>query len=592
MTPISPELALTLNVVASPGVYALLLGSGVSRSAGIPTGWDVVLDLVRKLAQAEGDDPEPLPEEWYQRRYGEPPRYSTLLESVAPTAAERRSLLKEHFEPTEEERDEGIKTPTAAHRAIADLVAGGWIRVIVTTNFDRLLESSLEEAGVRPVVISTPDQIEGAPPLAHNDCAVIKVHGDYLDTRIKNSVEELAEYEQPMNTLLARVFDEYGLVVCGWSGEDDGALRDALDRSRSRRYTTYWCARGDLNPVTKPVADNRAAKQVSISDADAFFTELEERVTSIHTSGERHPMETPAAVETLKRYLPEERHRIRLHDFVRGATEELASHLTLEEFSAQENNTAEAVAARFRQFGILSERTIALLATGCYWGRPEQDSVWTDAVRRLVEADPLKGRSVAGEHTFQYPGLLAFYSVGVAAVEAGRYDMLASLLLIPVRSANSQATEPIHQSMHPDRIVADSVAHILYPHPDAPDNRWLAPRSQHIHRELRPMFADLIPSDDDYDEVFDRFEYLVSLVETDLKPRNRGELSIGGQWFDRRARGFTLRPEGIAERVRKEIDEELEAWPPLQAGLFQGSVERLRAVKDAVDAYWARIRRW
>ena len=89
---------------------------------------------------------------------------------------------------------------------------------------------------------------------------------------------------------------------------------------------------------------------------------------------------------------------------MREATEELVSHLTLEEFSAQENNTAEAVAARFRQFGNLSERTIALLATACYWGRPEQDSVWIDAVRRLVEADPLKGRSVAWEYTFQYRG--------------------------------------------------------------------------------------------------------------------------------------------------------------------------------------------
>ena len=170
--------------------------------------------------------------------------------------------------------------------------------------------------------------------------------------------------------------------------------------------------------------------------------------------------------------------------------------------------------------------------------------------------------------------------------------MLASLLLIPVRSADSRDTEPILQSMYPDRIIGDSVAHLLYPHPDAPDNKWVAPRSQHIHRELRSAFAELIPSDDDYDEVFDRFEYIVSLVETDLESEARDVLSIGGQWLDRRARGFTLLPEGIAERVRKEVDRELEAWSPLQAGLFQGSVERLLEVKKTVDAYWARHRRW
>ena len=571
-----------MNVAANPGVYALLLGSGVSRSAGIPTGWDVVLDLVRKLARADGSDPEPDPEEWYRSEYGQPPQYSTLLEELAPAADERRSLLEGYFEPTPEEREEGVKTPTDAHRAIARMVAEGWIRVIVTTNFDRLLEVSLEEAGVTPVVIATADQAAGATPLAHSKCTVIKVHGDYLDPRIKNSEDELATYDPATNDLLDQVFDEYGLIVCGWSGEYDVALRDAIDGCKSRRYTTSWCVLGGLGNDAKQLSQNRDARVVEIDGADSFFTELEERVTSIDTTGQRHPMETRAAVETLKRYLPEDRHRIRLHDFMREATEELVSHLTLEEVSAQENNTAEAVAARFRRFGILSERTNALLATGCHWGRPEQDRVWTDAVRRLVAADPLKGRPVAGEYTLQYPGLLAFYSVGVAAVAAGRYDPLASLLLIPMRSANSLATELIVQSIHPDRIVGDSVAHLLYPHPNAADNRGPVPRSKHIHRELRPMFADLIPSDDDYDDVFDRFEYLVSLVETDLDAQSGSGYPMH-RWFDRRARGFTWRRSGMAERMRKEIDQAEQEWPPLQAGLFGGSVERLLEAKEAVD---------
>ena len=179
------------------------------------------------------------------------------------------------------------------------MVIEGWIRVIVTTNFDRLLEVALEEAGVTPVVIATADQAAGATPLAHSKCMVIKVHGDYLDPRIKNSEEELATYDPAMNTLLDRVFDEYGLVVCGWSGEYDRALRGALDRCKSRRFTTYWCTRGELINAAKPVAENRGAQLVTITDSDAFFTELEERVTGIHASGERHPMETPAAVETL-----------------------------------------------------------------------------------------------------------------------------------------------------------------------------------------------------------------------------------------------------------------------------------------------------
>ena len=32
------------------GVYALLLGSGISRAANVPTGWEVTLDLIRRIA--------------------------------------------------------------------------------------------------------------------------------------------------------------------------------------------------------------------------------------------------------------------------------------------------------------------------------------------------------------------------------------------------------------------------------------------------------------------------------------------------------------------------------------------------------------
>ena len=33
-------------------VYALLIGSGLSRVAGIPTGWEITIDLIRRVAMA------------------------------------------------------------------------------------------------------------------------------------------------------------------------------------------------------------------------------------------------------------------------------------------------------------------------------------------------------------------------------------------------------------------------------------------------------------------------------------------------------------------------------------------------------------
>src|SRR5215204_1502664 len=121
---VKPELSLTFSMHSAPGTYALLLGSGVSRAAGVPTGWEVTLDLVRKLAAAEGETTSD-PENWYRERFGKAPNYSQVVNALSPTRDERRALLQGYFEPNEQEREEGKKVPTDAHRAIARLCARG-----------------------------------------------------------------------------------------------------------------------------------------------------------------------------------------------------------------------------------------------------------------------------------------------------------------------------------------------------------------------------------------------------------------------------------------------------------------------------------
>jgi NAD-dependent SIR2 family protein deacetylase len=188
MQVIEPLISLSFAMQSNKGVFALLLGSGVSRAAGIPTGWEVVLELTRRLGMAIGEEVGQDPATWYQSKFGKAAEYSELLDSVCKTATERQQLLREFFEPNETDRQQGLKAPTKAHRAIAKLVAQGFVRVIVTTNFDRLLERAIEDEGVSAVVLTSADAIEGSMPIAHQKCCIVKIHGDYLDSRIKNTL--------------------------------------------------------------------------------------------------------------------------------------------------------------------------------------------------------------------------------------------------------------------------------------------------------------------------------------------------------------------------------------------------------------------
>jgi hypothetical protein len=55
------------------GVYALLLGSGVSRAAQIPTGWEVTLDLVIRVAALKGVTHQPDWAAWYKAQFDKEP---------------------------------------------------------------------------------------------------------------------------------------------------------------------------------------------------------------------------------------------------------------------------------------------------------------------------------------------------------------------------------------------------------------------------------------------------------------------------------------------------------------------------------------
>ena len=268
----------------------------------------------------------------YQSTFGKAPDYSDLIEQLATTPAERLLLLRGYFEPTEEERADGLKLPTEAHRAIARLAAAGYIRVIVTTNFDRLLEQALQAAGVTPTLVYTPDQVEGMLPIQHatgdGGVLVIKPHGDYLDTRLRNTAGELAAYEAPLRELLDRIFVEYGLVVCGWSGDWDLALRDCIERTTRHRFGTFWMARGgSLSEQARQIVQYRQAAVLSIDSADATFIDLEQRVAAVAEMQVAPPIDVRTAVALVKRYLPDERDAIRLDDVVMAEVKAVVEHL-------------------------------------------------------------------------------------------------------------------------------------------------------------------------------------------------------------------------------------------------------------------------
>lgn len=571
MTSIDSLTSLAYALYAGRGTYALLLGSGVSHAAKIPTGRDVVLTLIRRIA-GENADPEPNPAAWYQKRFGREPTYSELLEALVPTAADRANILREFFEPTADEQERGEKSPTRAHRAIAQLVANGYVRVVLTTNFDCLIERALDEAGVRPVVVSNPGAVAGAPPLAHSRCTVIKLHGDYLDLATRNTPAELAKYEEPIRDLLARILDEYGLVVCGWSAEHDTALRQALEASPSRRYGAYWAVPGKPREAMQRLIDAQRAWVIPIRDSDTFFAELEEKVGALERLAAPHPLSPAIAVESLKRYLPDEKRRIALDDLIRREVERLVVELGPARFPAagdggmtQEKFTAE-TNERLERYKALTEPCLGLLVSGAWWGEERHSDLWVRAIERLLNCREEHGGIDLWIRLLRYPALLCFYGAGIAAVAQGHYGTLRALIERPAWRDLGRLT-PVVQALSVSEVMRG--------------NTMVA--SRHLFGALREPFRERIPDDRDYELAFDRFEYFFALLQAD----RGGDEQFGpfdlGRWAERLYRSVRYDPSQVLSKViEKELQEQGGGWPPVQEGLFS-SPARVKEVKAHVD---------
>lgn len=433
--PITP---LAFSIEQNPGVYALLLGSGLSSAAGIATGWGITMDLVRRVAEQQGEHGSRSDKEWaawFRARTGMEPDYSTLLAVLGRTGPERQSIVASYIDPTPEDRALGLKRPTAAHKAIARLVASGHIKVVVTTNFDRLLENALRDEGVEPIIIASADDLNGAPPLQHSRCTILKLHGDYLDVRSLNTADELAAYPAAIDQLLMRICDEYGLIIAGWSGDWDPALRRAINQAPSRRYTSWWTHRDVLSTAAQDLVIRRGAVTVPIQDADSLFVSLAEQVELI-TRIRRPP---PASIELLlartKRYLAKPEHTIDLADLVQDQVDRVAALLRSPDRDPVITDDAGDAAPRIQALDAHTEGLASMLYLVGRWGDGANDALALSALRDLYALGQRLPR--VGKARYRalraYPALLCYAMLRAGLVQSERWSVLHAVSEAPVQ---------------------------------------------------------------------------------------------------------------------------------------------------------------
>lgn len=504
-----PMTQLAFSIYEGKGVFAVLLGSGLSRAAEIPTGWEITLDLIRRVALVQGVEEQPDWAAWYRKTTGEEPNYSALLEELASSPEERRSILHSYIEPTEEDREEGRKIPTTAHHAIADLVRGGYVRVIVTTNFDRLMENALRERGIEPTIVSSVDALAGAEPITHSACYILKLHGDYKDARILNTEAELSGYPAQYNSLLDRILDEHGLIVCGWSGEWDQALRAAFLRAPNRRYSVFWAARGNLGGGAQELVDHRHARVVPVVDADSFFSTLRQRVETLAQNQRQNPLSIELLVNSTKRFLAKSEYHIQLDELFTQETDRLITQLDAPDFSPQVEWDQMAFGARVRKYEALTEPLASMTGVLGRWGNDSEYPLVLDIIRSLcAQAQKVRNGLTYFLNIRSYPAVLVFTAYGLGLVRTERWSTLHRLFEVAIDRQDSKPVRLVESLFlnaweGGEKEMWNKIEGL---------ERRKTPLSDHLailFLEWGKNFTGLTP---DFDFMFEHFEILGSLA--------------------------------------------------------------------------------
>ncbi len=576
MSPITEDLLIRLSfsIYENPGVYALLIGSGVSRAAEVPTGWEITLDLIRRIALAEGEEEQTDWVTWYREKNSKEPNYSELVSELGLLPDERRSILHGYIEPSDEDRREGRKIPTQAHYAIANLVQAGFIRVIVTTNFDRLLENALREKGVEPTIVASVDALNGAEPLVHTRCYLLKLHGDYKDARILNTDEELSNYPHEYDTLLDRIFDEYGLLVCGWSGEWDRALRGAITRSPARRYSTFWTTLGTPGATAEELIKHRKAHLITIENADSFFVKIRDYIKALTRTHRRNPRTIDLLVESAKRYIAEPEYRIRLDDLLTSETQSFLEKLESADLSVEGGSFS---AEEFQRQVDIYEATVEPLAriVGVLgrWGEKDDWKIIVDIVRSILfYADRKRDGSTPLLSLRSYPAVLLVAVYGIGVIRAERWEVLHRSLTETIRNSYGNGIERIVEGLFLNSWEGGRDS--FWQKIEVLDRRK-TPLSEHLYPLLAQWGESFVGVVSDFEELYEMWEVLCSITYCECYTLEEIQASISNGNFVRMPVGRSGWNYGnhILELIQsEELKRNL-----LQAGFAKGQPEFLDA---------------
>lgn len=266
---------------------SFLLGAGASVSSNIPSGGQMVWDFkrtlyctankirtslygdlskenVQKEIQSYFDGKDGYPKLWSTEEY------SFYFEKCYPSRSDREYYIRNKV------RD--IK-PSLGYLCMGEMIINGKIDLVATTNFDNLVQAGVHSINPGFSIKTISSAVSNSVGFALNEGFpnIIKLHGDYLFDKLKNTTSELQNLEDEIADIWKSSIKENGLIVIGYAGNDNSVMSvlEDLIKEGDIKKGVYWCKTKDSKLseraqkfMENACNDNEQSAVVEIEDFD------------------------------------------------------------------------------------------------------------------------------------------------------------------------------------------------------------------------------------------------------------------------------------------------------------------------------------
>ena len=228
------ELLKILPPCSLTNAYGLFVGAGISLNSGIPTVPSIINKIVHLLPLTKFDQKcflnKKFPFEAFMQR----------IQTVVPI-----DELLHLFD---------LGNPNHAHRLIAQLVKKKVVRVIVTTNFDTLIETALRNENISFKIASTLKKLETITFRTETPI-LLKIHGSIEDPKNLAVILRLIVSKQNLyatQSVLKKFFsikNFNNLIFLGYSCSDHFDIIPQIERQNKTEKVVYFLEHHKKEPI-------------------------------------------------------------------------------------------------------------------------------------------------------------------------------------------------------------------------------------------------------------------------------------------------------------------------------------------------------